>query len=127
METEQPTRRKVLIVDDNVDAALTLSMCLSAYGHETAVAYGGVQGIELAQAFKPEIIFLDLGMPKMDGYQVAAALRQMPNLSHVFIAALTGWNDRETREKVVTAGFDRHLTKPTKVEVVLELLEHAVA
>lgn len=125
METQQPAaRRKVLIVDDNADAALTLSMCLSAYGHETAVAYGGVQGIELAQAFEPEVIFLDLGMPQMDGYQVAAALRQMPQLAHVFIAALTGWNDKKTREQVASSGFDKHLTKPAKVEVVLDLLEH---
>ena len=117
-------RRKVLIIDDNADAALTLSMCLSAYGHETALAYGGVQGIELAQAFEPEVIFLDLGMPQMDGYQVAAALRQIPHLSHVFIAALTGWNDKMTRDQVASSGFDKHLTKPAKVEAVLHLLEH---
>ena len=89
METQQPSaRRRVLIVDDNADAALTLSMCLNAYGHETAVAYGGVQGIELALSFEPDIIFLDLGMPEMDGYQVAATLRRILHLSRVFIAAL---------------------------------------
>lgn len=125
METQQPSaRRKVLIVDDNADAALILSMCLSAYGHETAVAYGGVQGIELALAFEPDIIFLDLGMPGMDGYQVAAALRRIPHLSRVFIAALTGWNDEKTRDQVALFGFNKHLTKPAKVDAVLELLEH---
>lgn len=118
------TRRRVLIVDDNVDAALTLSMCLSAYGHKTAVAYGGIQGIELALAFEPDIIFLDLGMPEMDGYQVVAELRQIPRLSRVFIAALTGWNDKKTREQVASSGFNKHLVKPAKVEVVLDLLEH---
>ena len=60
----------------------------------------------------------------MDGYQVAAALRQIPQLSHVFIAALTGWNDKQTRAQVASSGFNEHLTKPAKVEAVLDLLEH---
>jgi CheY-like chemotaxis protein len=124
---EAHAKRRVLIVDDNADAALVLSMCLSAYGHETAVAYGGEEGIELAESFRPEIIFLDLGMPKMSGYEVAVALRRLPCLATVYIAALTCWNDPKTREQVVAAGFDKHLTKPAKVEVVLDLVEHAGA
>ena len=121
------TRRKVLIVDDNADAALLLSMFLSAYGHETAVAYGGAEGLELAEAFRPEIVILDLGMPQMSGYEVAVAMRMLPRLATVYIAALTGWNDAKTREQVIAAGFNKHLTKPANVEVVLDLIEHAIA
>lgn len=120
-------KRKVLIVDDNADAALVLSMCLTPYGHETVVANCGADGIELADLFDPEIVLLDIGMPGMDGYEVAAALRRHPKLAEVYIAALTGWNDRGTRARVISAGFDKHLTKPAKVEEVLNLLEHAVA
>jgi len=124
METQQPTvRRKVLIVND-VKTALMLSMCLNAYGHDMVVAYGGVQGVALAQVFEPEVIFLALGMPQMDGYQVAAALRQIPQLSRVLIAALTGWNDKTPPEGVASSGFDEHLANPAKVEVVLDVIEH---
>lgn len=125
MKSTKATRRKVLIVDDNSDAALVLSMCLNAYGHETAVAYSGMEGIRLAESFEPEIIFLDLGMPRMDGYEVAVALRRIPGLASVYIAALTGWNDAQTRERVISAGFNKHLTKPARVEVVLEVVETA--
>ncbi|MFC5459270.1 response regulator [Massilia niabensis] len=117
----------MLIVDDNADAALVLSVCLSAYGHETAVAYSGPEGVQLAHSFEPDIVFLDLGMPRVSGYEVAVALRKIPRLARVYIAALTGWNDPKTREQVVSAGFNRHLTKPAKVEVMLELVEKAVA
>lgn len=115
-------KRKVLIIDDNEDAALTLSMCLSAYGHETEVAYSGLRGIEAALQFEPEVVLLDLGMPGMSGYRVAAAVRQLPGLAHVFIAALTGWNDQATRQMVVEAGFDKHLVKPANVEMMLDLI-----
>jgi len=124
---EASAKRRVLIVDDNADAALLLSMFLGAYGHETAVAYGGVEGLKLAEAFRPEIVFLDLGMPQMSGYEVAVALRRLPCMATVYITALTGWNDAKTCAQVVAAGFDKHLTKPAKVEVVLDLVEHAGA
>ena len=117
-------KRRILVVDDNADAALVLSMCLNAYGHETAVAYDGREGIDLAESFEPEVIFLDLGMPQMSGYEVVAELRRRPKLAGVYIAALTGWNDPKTRDKVVAAGFDKHMTKPAKMEEVLELFDH---
>jgi CheY-like chemotaxis protein len=123
--TKPSSSRRVLVVDDNLDAALVLSMCLSAYGHETAVAYDGREAIELAESFEPEIIFLDLGMPQMNGYEVAIELRRHPKLADVYIAALTGWNDPKTRAQVVTAGFNKHMTKPAKIEDVLEIVDHA--
>lgn len=124
---EASIKRKVLVIDDNADAALLLSMYIAAHGHETAVAYGGVEGLKLAESFQPEVIFLHLGMPQMSGYEVAVALRRLPCMATVYIAALTGWNDLKTREQVVAAGFDKHLTKPAKIEVVLELVELAGA
>ncbi|MBD8531689.1 MULTISPECIES: response regulator [unclassified Massilia] len=76
----------------------------------------------------PQIVLLDIGMPGMYGYEVAAALRGHPkSKEEVYIAALTGWNNPATRAPVISAGFDKHLTKPAKVEIVLDLLEHVVA
>lgn len=122
-QRHQKTRR-VLIIDDNVDAALLLSMVVSAYGHEAAVANCGRDGLQLAENFRPDIVFLDLGMPEMSGYDVALALRQLPALAHVYIAAVTGWNDASTRAQVISAGFDLHLTKPAPVESILDVLVH---
>jgi CheY-like chemotaxis protein len=116
-------KRKVLIVDDNADAAFVLSLFLMAYGHETAVAHNGREALALAVSFRPEIVFLDLGMPEMDGYEVAVALRALPGLSQMYISALTGYNDRLTQARVVTAGFDRHLTKPADLSAVLQVMD----
>ncbi|MFC5513560.1 response regulator [Massilia jejuensis] len=123
MSTESATlKRRVLIIHDNFDAALLLSMLISAHGHNTAVANSGMEGLLLAKSFQPEIVFLDLGMPQMDGYEVAVALRAEPGLAKIYISALTGWNDAETRTRVVAAGFDKHLTKPANVGAVLQLV-----
>lgn len=114
--------RRVLIIDDNADAASLLSMVVSAYGHEAEVANSGRAGLLLAQDFHPDIVFLDIGMPEMSGYDVAVALRLLPTLEHVYIAAVTGWNDASTRAQVISAGFDLHLTKPANVESILDVL-----
>jgi len=118
-------QRKVLVVDDNADAAWMLSLFISAHGHETAVANTGAEALALAESFCPEVVFLDLGMPQMSGFDVAMALRRIPGLAHVYIAALTGWNDKATRERVQATGFNNHLTKPADVGVVLQLVDHA--
>ena len=114
--------RRVLIIDDNVDAASLLSMFVSAFGHQAEVANTGRDGLLIAQDFHPDIVFLDIGMPEMSGYEVAVALRQLPTLEHVYIAAVTGWNDASTCAKVISAGFDLHLTKPAAVESILDVL-----
>jgi CheY-like chemotaxis protein len=116
--------RRVLIIDDNEDAASLLSMIVTAYGQETEVANTGRHGLQIAQAFRPDIVFLDIGMPEMSGYEVAVALRQLPALQNVYIAAVTGWNDASTRARVITSGFDLHLTKPAAVESILDVLVH---
>ncbi|MFJ1470130.1 response regulator [Massilia orientalis] len=112
-----------MIIDDNADAATLLAMFIGFHGHDTAVAHSGAEGLALASTFAPEVVLLDLGMPEMSGYDVAIALRKLPGLACTYIAALTGWNDAQTRARVVASGFDKHLVKPPDVGVVLDLMD----
>lgn len=111
--------KRVLIVDDNSQAADVASELLDLYGYQTAVAYGGQQGLQAAQAFAPHVILLDLGMPGMDGFQVAAELRARPDLRDVALVAFSAWGDAGTRQRTRAAGFDLHLTKPATLEEIL--------
>lgn len=111
--------RRILIVDDNQDSADILAAVLSLRGHDASIAYSGSEGLCAAAELVPDVIFLDLGMPGMDGYQVAAALRRMSGLEHVFIVAYTAWNDAATRARVAEAGFNLHLTKTATLEALL--------
>jgi two-component system CheB/CheR fusion protein len=104
--------RRVLIADDNKDAADSLAMLLEIDGHEVRVAHGGRAALALAQAFRPDVVLLDLGMPDLSGYEVAAALRQEPWGRGIRLVALTGWGQDRDRQRSKEAGFDRHLTKP---------------
>jgi len=113
---------KVLVVDDNVDAALTLSMILEASGHVTRVAHDGYGALEAARAFRPRVAFLDIGMPGMSGYDTARAIRAMEELDGIVLVALTGWGAESDRQRSSEAGFDHHLTKPVQLAVVEELL-----
>ena len=113
---------KVLVVDDNVDAALTLSMILEALGHVTRVAHDGYGALEAARAFRPCVAFLDIGMPGMSGYDTARAIRAMEELDGIVLVALTGWGAESDRQRSSEAGFDHHLTKPVQLAVVEELL-----
>ena len=114
--------QKVLVVDDNVDAALTLSMILDASGYVTRVAHDGHGALEAARAFRPRVAFLDIGMPGMSGYDTARAMRAMEELDGIVLVALTGWGAESDRRRSSEAGFDHHLTKPVQLEVVVELL-----
>lgn len=120
--TNDVSGRRILIIDDNEDAAQLLSFFVMAMGHACAVANSGADGLAVASEFCPEIVFLDLAMPGMSGYEVAPRLRSIPALGNVYIAALTGWNDAKTRQKVVECGFDRHLTKPASLDLIQEVL-----
>lgn len=110
--TTQPpaTPRRILIVDDNADAADTLATLLSVEGHETVAIYGASEAIERAPVIKPEVILLDIGLPQMDGYEVAIRLRRL--LDGVSIVALTGYGRPEDKKRARQAGFDAHLVKP---------------
>ena len=117
-----PGGARILVVDDNVDAAVTLSMILEASGYTTQVAHDGARAVELAAAFHPQVAFLDIGMPGMDGYQTAHALRQLAGLEQPVLVALTGWGADSDRRKSSEAGFDHHLTKPVQLDVMQDLL-----
>jgi CheY-like chemotaxis protein len=104
--------RRVLLIDDNDDARDLMSMALELRGHQVAMADGGMPGLAQARAFVPEIVFLDLGMPVMDGYETAVLLRRLSGLKSVWIVALSGWSDQATLARTRHAGFDYHLSKP---------------
>ncbi|HJS04909.1 MAG TPA: response regulator, partial [Variovorax sp.] len=105
-------RTRVLIVDDNEDAAWALSMLLKAAGHDTAVAASGPEALAAAGRAMPEVAVLDIGMPGMNGIEVAQRLRAMPSGEKLVVIALTGWGSKTDGMNLVGRGFDAHLTKP---------------
>ncbi len=114
--------RRVLVVDDNEDAAESLAVLLRLEGQEVRVAFNGPEALELAAVFRPEVVFLDIGMPGMDGYEVARRLRALPQLGEVVLVAQTGWGQEEDRRRSREAGFDQHLVKPTDPAALRSLL-----
>jgi|SRR5689334_953908 CheY-like chemotaxis protein len=115
--------RRILIIDDNQDAADMLVSLFELRGHTALAAYDGVQGLAAAGRFAPEIIFLDIGMPRMNGYQVAAELRANPLPKQPFLIAFTAWNDAASMARVAEAGFDLHLTKTAPLDALLSAIE----
>jgi signal transduction histidine kinase/AmiR/NasT family two-component response regulator len=113
---------RVLIVEDSLDAAETLELAVSQLGHTTRLAHDGGTAITVAEQFAPDLVLLDIGLPVMNGYAVAQALRARPELNHVYIAAVTGWGQDEDRRKAREAGCDGHFTKPLAPAAVEELL-----
>jgi CheY-like chemotaxis protein len=103
--------RRVLVVDDNVDAAAMLDMLLRSLGHETRIAHEGATALRIAEEFHPDIVLLDIGMPGIDGYEVARRLRTLKSRP-MRIVAVTGWGQEADRERSREAGFDLHLVKP---------------
>ncbi|HEU4375220.1 MAG TPA: response regulator [Telluria sp.] len=109
---------RVLVVDDNTDAAESLSALLEMLGHQPRVAADGSTGFEMAKQYQPDLIFLDIGLPGMNGHEVARAIRATPGLQQVVLIALTGWGARGDLIRAEDAGFDQHLTKPISVEAL---------
>ena len=107
--------RRIFIVDDNVDAAMSLAMLLKFQGHETETAYGGRDALERVEAFRPDVALLDIGLPEMNGYVLAKRLRALPTLKGLRLVALTGYGQAEDRLQARAAGFDDHLVKPVDV------------
>jgi CheY-like chemotaxis protein len=118
--SDQP--RRILLIDDNADARELLWMGLDMQGHSVVMADGGLTGLAQARQFRPECIFLDLGMPVMNGYETAVALRRIGGLARVTIVALSGWNDEATLARAHNAGFDHHLTKPAAFDDIERIL-----
>jgi PAS domain S-box-containing protein len=114
--------RRILVVDDNRDAAESMAMMLEIIGHETSMAHDGHQALEVAEAFRPDTILLDIGMPGMNGYETCRRLRETPRGRDMVVVALTGWGQDEDRERSREAGFDHHLTKPVELATLQALL-----
>ncbi|WP_296949468.1 ATP-binding protein [uncultured Massilia sp.] len=118
---------RVLVVDDNRDAAETLSALLGLMGHEAPVAGDGRQALRMLAGLRPQVVFLDIGMPGMSGYDVAQAIRRDPAWNDVRLVALTGWGGSADRARTAAAGFDEHLTKPATVAAIEAVLARVTA
>jgi CheY-like chemotaxis protein len=113
---------KVLVVDDNHDAAQSLAVLLSFDGHTLRCACDGAEGLKIAENFRPDVILLDIGLPKLNGYEVAQRLRATSWGNAIILVAITGWGQPEDKRRAMAAGFDRHLTKPVDIEDVRAVL-----
>ncbi len=110
--TERPLNRRVLIADDNRDGAESLALVMTVFGCEVRTAYDGASAVRAAESFQPEVVFLDLGMPGMDGFEAARRIRSLPGGDATVLIALTGWGQDRDRQRTSEAGFDAHLVKP---------------
>ena len=106
------TDRRVLVVDDNQDSAVSLAMLLGLTGYETSTAFDGEEALAVANRFHPHAVLLDIGLPKLNGYEVCRCLRAAERSRELIIVALTGWGLAEDRRRSLDAGFDAHLVKP---------------
>jgi signal transduction histidine kinase len=120
---EETIALRVLLVEDNRDTAESMRMLLEACGHKVAVAYDGLTGVAEAHRFRPQAVLCDLGLPELDGYGVARALRNDPTLSRIRLIAVSGYGRDEDRRRASQAGFDRHFTKPIEYEEIRRALE----
>lgn len=120
--TTQPPARQILVVDDNRDSAHSLAKLLRLHGHDVRTAYDGPQALEAARIQEPEIILLDIGLPGMDGLDVARRVRQELHLTNVVLVALTGYGQEEDRRRSQEAGFNAHLVKPVDLDALREIL-----
>lgn len=118
---------RILVVDDNRDSAVSLSILLSLTGHETTTAFDGEEALDTADRFQPDVVLLDIGLPKLNGYEVCRALRAVPRERRLVIVALTGWGQDDDRRKSVQAGFDAHLVKPVDPDALQRTLRQLIA
>lgn len=119
-------RLDILVVDDNVDAATTLSMLLELRGHAVRMAHDGIDALEQAKDFNPRLVFLDIGMPRMDGYAAARELRRLEGWENTCLVALTGWGKDDDRAQAKAAGFNFHLTKPVQTSELERIIASLV-
>jgi CheY-like chemotaxis protein len=117
--------QRILVVDDNDDAAGTLALLLGLMGHETRTANNGMEALEVAALFHPDVALLDLGMPKLNGYDTARRMRQMSWGRDMLIVALSGWGQEADRAKSSSAGFDHHFVKPVDVAEIQRLIDRS--
>lgn len=126
-QPEAATRRRILVVDDNVDAARTLELMLGLSGHEVRICFDGNEAIAIAEAFRPDLVLLDLGLPTMSGYDVCRTLRGQAWTQSTRIVALTGWGQEGDRRRSSDAGFDDHLVKPVDIDRLQRIVASSTA
>jgi signal transduction histidine kinase/CheY-like chemotaxis protein len=119
--------RRIVVVDDNVDANLSIARVLAALGHEVESAYDGPSALELVDAFRPGVVLLDLGLPGMDGFEVAARLRERPQGERLVLVAVTGYGQESDRRRSRASGLDHHLVKPVDLRDLLAILDEPAA
>ena len=115
--------RRILIADDNIDAATCFALLLEATGNEVHTAHDGLEALEAARSWRPDAIFLDIAMPSIDGHEVCRRLREERWAQTVLIVAVTGWGRPEDRRRSLAAGFDHHFVKPVELRQLQELLQ----
>ena len=121
--TSMPTNaRRILVVDDNRDSAETLAELLELLGNETRAAFDGEEAMEAAEAFRPDVVMLDIGMPRLNGYEVARKMRGQPWGRAMMLVALTGWGHEDDRRRSSAAGFNHHLVKPVDFDALTQIL-----
>jgi CheY-like chemotaxis protein len=125
-EQRAKARRRVLVVDDNLDAADTLAMLITTQGHEVRSAYDGEEAVQVALAFQPDVVLMDIGLPKLHGLEAGKRIRAARG-SDLTLIAITGWGQDEDRRRSQQAGFDYHLTKPVDGEAIVRLIDEAAA
>lgn len=108
------SRLKILVVDDNPDSALSMAMMLSMMGHETRTAHDGEAAVTTAEEFRPQVVLLDIGLPKLNGYEVAQRIRQQDWGAAMFLVAITGWGQDEDRRRSEDVGMNLHMVKPVE-------------
>jgi CheY-like chemotaxis protein len=113
---------RILLADDNVDFVNGIGALLRSMGHQVHIAYDGQQALAAAEAFAPEFAFLDIGLPKLNGYDLARALQSLPALRHTVLVAVTGWGQQKDRQRAFEAGFHHHLVKPVSIDQLQEIL-----
>jgi CheY-like chemotaxis protein len=114
--------KRILVVDDSKVQAKSLSMLLELMGHEVRLAYDGPSALQLAAEFIPDVALIDVGLPGMNGYEIARRIREQPELRHMVLIAQTGWGREEDRETSRQAGFDHHLPKPIDHQLLEKIL-----
>jgi signal transduction histidine kinase/CheY-like chemotaxis protein len=126
-EPTAPASRRILVVDDNRDAADSLALLLQLAGHEVHTAHDGLEAVNAAARLRPEVILLDIGLPKLNGYEAASRIREQQGASDLLLVALTGWGQDEDRRRSEQAGFDAHMVKPVDLAALNKLLCGPVA
>jgi len=117
-----PARRRVLVVDDNRDSADSLCELLQLRGNDAHTAHDGIEAVDAVIALQPDVVVLDIGLPRLNGYEVAQRIRQMEGWADIMLIAVTGWGQEEDRRRSKESGFDHHLTKPIEFSALLALL-----